>query len=336
VLDPAAKYLGARADEIALTDSTTMGLAILYSGLPLSAGDEVLTTLHDHYATHESLRLAAARVGASVRKIALYERPETATAGAMASAVAKAIGPRTKVVAITWVHSSTGVKTPVRAIADAVARENTKRPPSKRMLFCVDGVHGFGVEDASMGDLGCDFFAAGTHKWMFGPRGTGILWGRGELWPALRPVIPHFGLAAYQAWMKGVDPPATTADMMTPGGFHSFEHRWALGEAFAFHLALGKAKVMARIHELNRQAKQELAKMKHVTLHTPLGDDVSAGIITFDVAGMKPDSVVKRLLDKKIVATTTPYATSYARIAPGLLNSSADVETALREIRALG
>jgi len=335
VLEPAARYLGARADEVALTDSTTMGLALLYAGLPLGAGDEVLTTLHDHYATHESLRLAAARAGASVRKISLYEQPSAASAGAMASAVSKAIGPRTRVVAITWVHSSTGVKTPVRAIADVVARANSSRPPSKRMLLCVDGVHGFGVEDASMADLGCDFFAAGTHKWMFGPRGTGILWGRGELWPKLRPVIPHFGLAAYQAWMKGVDPPATTADMMTPGGFHSFEHRWALGEAFAFHLELGKAKVMARIHELNRQAKQGLAKMKHVTLHTPMSDDVSAGIITFDVAGMKPDSVVKRLLDKHIVATTTPYATSYARIAPGLLNSPADVETVLREIRAL-
>ena len=76
--------------------------------------------------------------------------------------------------------------------------------------------------------------------------------------------------------------------MMTPGGFHSFEHRWALGEAFEFHRAIGKAKVAARIHELNRQCKEGLAAMKHVTLHTPLSDECSAGIITFEVAGMKP------------------------------------------------
>src|SRR5262249_12480729 len=117
---------------------------------------------------------------------------------------------------------------------------------------------------------------------------------------------------------------------------HSFEHRWALGEAFAFHRAIGKSKVAARIHELNRQCKQGLSQMKHVTLHTPLGDDVSAGIITFEVAGMDPKTVVKRLHDKRIVATTTPYQTSCARVAPGLLNSPAEVDSALREIRALG
>ena len=124
--------------------------------------------------------------------------------------------------------------------------------------------------------------------------------------------------------------------MMTPGGFHSFEHRWALGEAFEFHRAIGKAKVAARIHELNRQCKEGLAAMKHVTLHTPLDDAVSAGIITFEVAGLKPEDVVKRLHAKRIVASTTPYATSYARLAPGLLNSPAEIDAVLREIRALG
>jgi len=335
MLGPAAAYMGVRREEIALTDSTTMGLGVLYSGLELRPGDEILTTTHDHYSTHESLRLAAERTGITVRKVALYDRASVASADAMAAAIKKSIGPATRVVAITWVHSSTGVKTPVRGIADAVAAANTGRASKDRMLLCVDGVHGFGVEDATMSDLGCDFFVAGTHKWLFGPRGTGVVWGRAELWPQVRPTIPHFGMAAYEAWMKGVAPPATTADMMTPGGFHSFEHRWALGEAFEFHRAIGKSKVAARIHELNRQCKEGLAGMKHVTLQTPLADDVSSGIITFEVAGKTPEQVVKHLHAKRIIASTTPYATSYARVAPGLLNSAADVDAVLREVRSL-
>jgi isopenicillin-N epimerase len=335
MLEPAAAYLGVDPREIALTDSTTMGLAILYSGLPLRAGDEVLTTAHDHYATHESLRLATTRAGASLRKVPLYERSLEANAGAMASAIERALTPATRAVAITWVHSSTGVKTPVKAIAEVIAKKNAGRAPEQAILLCVDGVHGLGVDDVTMADLGADFFAAGTHKWLFGPRGTGILWGRSRLWPLLRPTIPHFGIAAYQAWMNGVEPPPTTADMMTPGGFHSFEHRWALGEAFEFHRAIGKAKIAARIHELNRQLKQGLAEMKHVTLHTPMSDDVSAGIVTFEVLGAKPDQVVARLLEKRIVATTTPYAKSYARLAPGILNTPSDIDAALREVRAL-
>jgi selenocysteine lyase/cysteine desulfurase len=51
-----------------------------------------------------------------------------------------------------------------------------------RALLCVDGVHGFGAESASMKDLGADFFAAGCHRWLFGPPDTGILWGRKDAW----------------------------------------------------------------------------------------------------------------------------------------------------------
>ncbi|WP_437600739.1 aminotransferase class V-fold PLP-dependent enzyme [Sorangium sp. So ce590] len=335
VREAAAAYMGARAEEIALTDSTTMGLASLYLGLPLGAGDEVLTTVHDHYSTHESLRFAAERTGAAVRKIALYESSGAATATAMAGAIERAITPATRVVAITWVHSSTGVKTPVRAVAEVVARANQGRAPGDRVVCCVDGVHGFGVEDVTMADLGCDFFAAGCHKWILGPRGTGVLWGRAELWPMLRPSIPHFGRDGYGAWLRGQPAPPTTANMMSPGGFHSFEHRWALPAAFAFHRRIGKGKVADRIHALNRQCKEGLKGMRHVTLHTPLDGAISAGLVCFEVAGMTPAAVVGKLRERKIIASTSPYGISYARVAPSLLNSEADVEAVVRAIRAL-
>lgn len=335
VLEPAAAYLGTAPNEIALTDSTTMGLATLYGGMPLAAGDEVLTTTHDHYSTHESLRFACERAGATLRRVVLYEQSARATQASMVQALKRALTPKTRLVAITWVHSSTGVKTPVKAIADMLAQANRTRPPERRILLAVDGVHGIGIENVTMPELGCDFFVAGTHKWLFGPRGTGLVWAKAADWSMLRPTIPHFGMAGYEAWMRGVAPPPTTADMMTPGGFHSFEHRWALGEAFDFHLKLGKGAVAARIHELNRQCKEGLSGMQHVTLHTPLAEDVSSGIITFEVRGMAPDAVVKRLHERHIVASTTPYATSYARLAPGLLNSPAEVDRVLGEIRTL-
>jgi isopenicillin-N epimerase len=228
------------------------------------------------------------------------------------------------------------VKTPVRAIADVVAKANTGREERDRVILCVDGVHGFGVEATRVADLGCDFFVAGCHKWLFGPRGTGVVWGRRELWPLLRPSIPAFVKDAFVPWTKGLPPGPTSAGMMTPGGFHSFEHRWALDTAFALHERIGQKRIDARIHELNRQCKEGLQAMKHVVLHTPRSDEASAGIITFDVAGMTPEQVVKRLEAKRIVASTTPYATSYARLAPSLLNTPDDVDAALRAVRELG
>ena len=73
VLKPASEYMGVKPEEIALTDSTTMGLGLLYGGLPLRQGDEVLTSTHDHYSTHESLRLASLRSGVTVRKVPMYD-----------------------------------------------------------------------------------------------------------------------------------------------------------------------------------------------------------------------------------------------------------------------
>jgi selenocysteine lyase/cysteine desulfurase len=198
-------------------------------------------------------------------------------------------------------------------------------------------VHGFGNAEDRVEDLGCDVFIAGCHKWLFGPRGTGIVWGRPAAWRALATPIPPLEMGPMKAWIKGEPPPydREPAVMATPGGFHAFEHRWALPAAFALHERFGRARIAERTHALNTQAKEGLAAMAHVTLHTPASPALSAGIVAFEVAGVKPEEVVKRLLARRIVATSSPYAVSYARITPAAFNSPEDVDTALREIRAL-
>jgi isopenicillin-N epimerase len=316
VLRAAGGYLRARPADIALTDSTTMGLGLLYNGLDLRVGQEVVTTTHDFFATHEALRLKAARSGATVRQVPLYRDAARASKDEVVEAVRRAIGSRTRIVALTWVHSSTGVKLPVRAIVDALGRDR------ERLLVCVDGVHGLGVENATPGSLGCDFLIAGCHKWLFGPRGTGIVWGRPSAWSSASPTIPSFS-------------GGSAAGQMTPGGFHSFEHRWALAEAFRFHGRIGKQRVEARIHALNRRLKAGLAGMSHVTLITPRSDALSAGIVVFSVDRLSPGAVVSALRRRGIVATVTPYEPPHARLAPGLLNTLAEVDRVLAAIRAL-
>lgn len=320
----AGTYMGARYQDIALTDSTTMGLGLVYNGIDVRSGQEILTTEHDHRVTHESLRFKAARSGASLRRIPLYQRPATASADEIVEALARAIRPQTRVVAVTWVHSSTGVKLPIGRMAEAIGRANANRADRDRILFCVDGVHGFGVENASMSDLGCDFFMAGTHKWLFAPRGTGVIWGNPRAQTAVSPTIPTFTRDS------------TWGGTMSPGGFKPFEHQWGMKEAFEFHQTIGKARVAERIHALNRQLKEGLARMPHVTLYTPMSESLSSGITCFDVRGLNPGQVVQRLERQGIIASRTPYSPSYPRLTPGLLNSPEEVEAALRAIRALG
>lgn len=330
-----AGYLGAKPEEIALTDSTTMGLALVYHGLPLRAGQEILTTAHDHYSHHESIRLAAERAGAGVKKIKLFDDFKSISEGDIIYRIKTAITPKTRAVGVTWVHSSTGLKLPIRGIAAAIAEVNKNRAEADKTLLVVDGVHGIGAEDETIAQMGADFFVAGTHKWIFGPRGTGIIWAKIENWNMMRPIIPSFNPGASGAWRNGGKLKGMQAAWMTPGGFHSFEHRWALPAAFAFHEQIGRARIAERIHALNDQAKEGLAKMPKVKLYTPRGSKLSAGLICFDVDGLRPGAVVQKLLAKKVIASTSPYSVTYARIAPSLLNSPEEVDTTLGYIRSL-
>lgn len=333
----AGDYLGVNADEIALTDSTTMGLGLVYNGLMLESGQEVVTTEHDYYATHESLRLATARAGASLRRITLYEDPATATEQEIISSVENALAANTRVLALTWVHSRNGVKIPIGAISEVVAEANRGRAQADRILLCVDGVHGFGVEAVTMDELGCDFFIAGCHKWLFGPRGTGIVWGRPEAWAATRPIIPSFmDGSSWNAWARDREPPGpTTAARMSPGGFKPFEHQWAVAAAFRFHRQIGKGRIAGRTHTLNRQLKEGMAQMPHIRLHTPVAAPLSAGMVCFDVDGLSPNAVRSRLREEHIMATVTPYRVQHARLAPSIVNTPEEIETTLQALRGL-
>jgi isopenicillin-N epimerase len=329
----ASSYLGAHPDALAMTDSTTMGLGLIYGGMKLRPGQEILSDTHDHVATTGALMSAAERTGATLRQVPFYADPRAVDADRIVDTVARNLRPSTRLVAITWVHSGTGVKLPVQRIAGAVAAFNGTRPPEERALLAVDGVHGLGIENVTVADLGCDFLIAGCHKWIFGPRGTGLVWARPDAWAAVVPTIVTFD-PMWRTMPPDQMPPAA---YHTPGGFHSFEHRWALTEAFEFHLAIEKERVAARIHELNRRCKEELSGLPRVAVHTPLSDDLSAGIICFEVAGLSPAEVVQRLRARSIVASVTPgfYVPAFARVAPGLLTSEEDVDRTVRAIAEL-
>jgi isopenicillin-N epimerase len=336
-----AEYLGARREEIALTPNTTTGLALLYNGLRIRADQEILTTEHDHYVHHESIRYSAERSGAAVRFVALHDFPAgaaKASAGEMVERLRRAISPKTRAVGLTWVHSATGLKLPIEALSEVVASANSGRADADRCLLIVDGVHGFGVENVDAASLGADFFVASCHKWLLAPRGTGVVWGRADVWPAIRPTIPNFdpdGGAAFGAWIERSTLPPTRAAFVSPGGFIAYEHQFAIADAIGFHRLLGRARITSRIHELNSRIRRGLGMIPGVTLHTPSEPSLAAGIVCFDVAGLTPEGVVAKLAERRIHATSSPYRVSYARLAAGIMNREEEIDTAIAAVRAL-
>ncbi|MBX4135278.1 aminotransferase class V-fold PLP-dependent enzyme [Pseudomonas sp. S5F11] len=311
----AGRYLKATPPQIALTGSTSEGLAMIYGGLQVRADQEILTTVHEHYATQNVLDFRARQQGTQVRRISLFENPSRVSVDEVLGNIQRAIRPNTRVLGMTWVQSGSGVKLPIGEIGTLVADHNRQRDERDRILYVVDGVHGLGVENLDFPDMHCDFFIAGTHKWMFGPRGTGLVCARDPENRYVTPMVPTFS--------EDKD----FATIMTPGGFHAFEHRWAADEAFKLHLQLGKAPVQARIHALNREFKEQLQAHPRIELVTPHSSELSAGFTFFRVKGQDCEAVAAHMVRQRVVIDAVDRDVGpVIRTAPGLLNSSEEIQ----------
>jgi selenocysteine lyase/cysteine desulfurase len=219
----------------------------------------------------------------------------------------------------------------IQQISVLLSEINASRSEKHQILLAVDGLHGFGVEDFKVEELGRDFFIAGCHKWLFGPRGTGLIWGSEKGWEKIIPIATSFKAEAFWAWYKKTNPDehCPKAWLCMPGGFQAYEHRWALSKAFDFHLFIGKKAISDRIYSLSSYCKERIDSIPHVRLCTPLENNLSSGMVCFDVEGQEPSLVVEKLLEKRIVSGQTPYRRSCCRFTPGIINKWSDLEIAL-------
>ena len=149
--DAYAGLLGATADDVALTRSTTDGVNTVVAALDFAPGDEILTTDEEHPGLIAPLGVARARHGTEVRMVPWDE-------------LAGAVGPRTRLVACSHVSWATG------RLVDAAGLRATGVP------VLLDGAQGLGAVPVDVVELGCDYYAASGQKWLCGPDGSGVLY----------------------------------------------------------------------------------------------------------------------------------------------------------------
>src|SRR5690606_5397011 len=137
VRNSASRYMGVDPDELAFTDSTTMGLGLAYPGMKLKPGQEIVTDTRDHIVTTISATYGAEQSGASLRQAALYADPARVSVDEVVANVRNNLRANTRLLAITWVHSGTGVKMPVSQIAAVVRAHNRGKSAEERTLLAV-------------------------------------------------------------------------------------------------------------------------------------------------------------------------------------------------------
>jgi isopenicillin-N epimerase len=340
-LEAAAHYLGTDKNLIALTDSSTMSLALIFNGFEFCKDDEILTTNSEHYSLEKVCESTARKNKLSIKKINLKTEQSKYEKKQIISNVINNISDKTAIVALSWVNSRYGIKLPLSEISKEIENLNRSRDENKKIILCVDGVHGFGVEYLeSIHDLGVDFFAAGCHKWLFGPRGTGLLWGSERGWQKINPIIPSFEKIAWDHYLEWDNKKVTENDlikskMCTPGGFKSFEYIWALRHSFECQEKIGKKRIHDRVHYLCSLCKDELSKIPNIKIYTPLDPELSAGFICFNFEGIKPSDIVKKMSEHNIIMGQSPYKESCARLTPCTYNTEQEILFACNKLKEI-
>ncbi|TSA20501.1 aminotransferase class V-fold PLP-dependent enzyme [bacterium] len=277
-----AEIYGCDREEIAITRNASESLEIILMGMNLKSGDEILTTTQDYPRMLTTLRQREQREGLILRMIKVPIAPDHLDD--ITAEFEKAISPKTRVILISHVINLTGQVMPVKSIC-ALAK-------SKGIEVIVDGAHAFAHFDFKQSDLGCDYYGTSLHKWLFAPKGTGLLFVKRDkiekIWPLM---------AADKSQKNDIR-------KFEEIGTHPAAPRLAIGEAILFHNGIGAKRKEERLRYLSRYWMTKLKDLPNIRFHTSWEPNQSCGIANVEIVGVDPGALGTYLMDKHKILTT--------------------------------
>ncbi|HEV7701551.1 MAG TPA: aminotransferase class V-fold PLP-dependent enzyme [Pyrinomonadaceae bacterium] len=277
-----AEIFGCSPEEIAITRNASESLEILLMGMDLKSGDEILTTTQDYPRMLTTLRQREMREGLKLNLIQIPIAPKNVDD--IAAAFERAVTPRTKLILAAHQINLTGQILPIRKICE-MAR-------SKGIETIVDGAHSFAQFDFKRDDLQCDYFGTSLHKWIYAPKGTGMLYVRKEKIPKV------------WALMASEDKNKSDIRKYEEIGTHSAAMRLAIGEAVLFHNAIGGKRKEERLRYLSRYWMNRLKNVSKVGFNTSFDPKQSCAIANFKIDGIDPVAIGGYLMGKHKIFTT--------------------------------
>jgi selenocysteine lyase/cysteine desulfurase len=276
-----AAEFGCDPEEMALTRGASESLQIAQNGIDLKAGDEVITTEQDYPRMLTTWDQRMRREGIKVTRL---QFPVPATQDDLYERFEKAITPRTKVFHFCHITNLTAQMFPVQRLS-RLAR-------SKGIVTIVDGAHALGHFPFKLRDLECDAYGVSLHKWLLAPIGNGCLYVRREMIPKFWPL---------QAAPERQDDDIRKFEAI---GTHPWAIRAALGEALAFHQAIGAERKAARLRYLTLRWANALKSHPRVKILSYLGEPPETwGVAAVNIDGIDVRALAKFLMDKyRIIA----------------------------------
>ena len=282
-----ARFIGAASEnEIILNSGTTEGINMVsyaWAAPRMEAGDEIVLSVMEHHANIVPWHLLRERQGVSLKWVDV-----DATGALDADKVIAAIGPKTKLVAITQLSNVLGTHVDVKRICDAAR--------AKGVAVLVDGSQGAVHAPVNVAEMGCDFYAITGHK-LYGPSGSGAIYVKKERMDEMRPFMG--GGDMIRDVSKDVIT-YNTGPMKFEAGTPGIVQTIGLGAALEYLMELGMDNVAAHEAELAKYAREKLTGLNWLGLQGTTPD--KAAIFSFTMEGAAHAHDISTILDKKGVA----------------------------------
>jgi cysteine desulfurase / selenocysteine lyase len=274
-------------EEIAIIENATRAFDMAFYSLPFEPGDKILTSVTEYASNVISYLHVCQKTGAELVVV-----PNDPHGQMSIDALELLLDDDTKLISLSHIPTNGGLVQPVAEIG-RVARE-------AGVLYMVDACQSVGQVPVDVQEIGCDFLAATSRKYLRGPRGTGFLYVNREVIPALDPVMLDLHAATWVA-------PDRYEIRNDARRFENWETNFAgkvgLGVACDYAMDVGIEAGSERLRNLAAMFRSEIESIPGGQTHD-LGL-VKGGIVTFTVDGLDPDDIVAAWADRKINANTS-------------------------------
>ncbi|MDA8300646.1 MAG: aminotransferase class V-fold PLP-dependent enzyme [Actinomycetota bacterium] len=315
-----ACLVGADANEIALTRSTTEGVNLGIWGRSWSEGDEVVTTSQEHPGILFPLALLRRRYGVKIT----FADVGHGDAARTLQAFEDVLHPGVKMVALSHVLYTTGAVLPLLEITDMAH--------SVGAVVLVDGAQSVGAVPVDMHALGIDYYAFSGQKWLCGPDGSGGLFVRADMLSSLEPSFVSFATVDFRTF-DAADP----ATFVLPAEASCLEtgtvYRPAvLGFAEAVSWLkdeVGLDAAEADLSELSGYCRERAAEIPGATVMSPPGQ--ASGLVSVHIGDDDTAAAVEYLREAGVLIRNI-HENNALRISTGFYNTKDDVDLALEKI----
>ena len=304
-----AGLIGCSVDEVLLTRSTTNAMNIAALGIDLARGDRVLTTDVEHEGGSAAWKHLEKRRGISIDRIVIS--PEDHDIQGITERFDRAITKQTKVISVSHVITSTGLRMPVREIV-ALAK-------GRNILTIVDGAQAVGNIEVDVRAIGCDAYAAPGHKWLLAPKGTGFLYISKAATPRIQPI----------EWEDG------SRYVVGSSGMGALPLIIGLGAAIEAAQKRGIASSEARNLRLRNRAYDGLRQIAKVRVVSAPPGPLATALVAFTLPAMVDSSSFRNAMREKhnvVLKQTEKRWFNGMRISPHVFNTESDIDAALKAI----